>query len=137
MTEHPSPAGTGDVATAELIHRLTEQTSRLVRDELKLAQAEMTRKGTRLARGAGLFGGSGVVALYGVACLLAAAVAGLATVLAVWLAALVVGAVLLMVSAAVALSGKRQVSRGTPLVPQEALDSVKLDAETISERARR
>jgi hypothetical protein len=137
MTEHTSPAGTGDVATAELIHRLTEQTSRLVRDELKLAQAEMTRKGTRLARGASLVGGGGVAALYGVACLLAAAVAGLATVLAVWLAALVVGAVLLMVAGVVALSGKRQVSRGTPLVPQEALDSVKLDAETISGRARR
>src|SRR5580700_8690607 len=136
MTEQARPSSAGDPATSELIHRLAEQMSRLVRDELKLAQAEMTRKGTRVARGAGLFGGSGVVALFAVACLLAAAVAGLATVLAVWLAALIVGAALLMIAGIVALSGKRQVSRGTPLVPHEALESVKLDAETISERAR-
>jgi hypothetical protein len=135
MTE-TTPASPGDPSTAELIHRLTEQVSRLVRDELRLAQAELTSKGARLARGAGLFGGSGVIAVYAAGCLIAAAVAGLATVVAVWLAALVVGAALLACAGVAALAGKRQVSRGTPLVPQETIGSVKLDAETISERAR-
>jgi uncharacterized membrane protein YqjE len=136
MTEQTRPANASDPSTGELIHRLTEQTSQLVRDELKLAQAEMTRKVTRLARGAGLLGGSGVIALFAVACLLAAAVAGLATALATWLAALIVGVVLLACAGVAALAGKRQVSRGTPLVPQETADSVRLDAETITERAR-
>ncbi len=98
MTEHASPASASQQSTGELVQQLTEQTSRLIRDELKLAQAEMTRKGTRLAKGAGLFSGSGVIALYAIGCLLAAAIAGLATVLAVWLAALIVGAALLLIA---------------------------------------
>ncbi len=136
MTEHASPASASQQSAGELVQQLTEQTSRLVRDELKLAQAEMTRKGTRLAKGAGLFSGSGVIALYAIGCLLAAAIAGLATVLAVWLAALIVGAALLLIAGVTALAGKRQVSEATPLVPQEAVESVKADAETISESVR-
>jgi Putative Actinobacterial Holin-X, holin superfamily III len=135
MTE-TTPPGPSDPSTAELMHRLTEQVSRLVRDEFRLAQAELTRKGTRVARGAGLFGGSGVIAVYAAGCLIAAAVAGLATTVATWLAALIVGAGLLACAGVAALAGKRQVSRGTPLVPKETIGSVKLDAETISERAR-
>jgi len=77
-----------------------------------------------------------VIALYAVACLLAAAVAGLATVLPTWLAAVIVGAALLACAGIAALSGRSQLSRGMPPVPQEAADSIKLDAETITERAR-
>jgi hypothetical protein len=141
MTEQTRVAGgggdgTGEASTGELIHLLAEQLSRLVREEMKLAQAEMTRKAGRFALGAGLFGGSSVIGLYAAACLLAAAVAGLATVLAVWLAALIVGGALLICAGIAALAGKRQVSRATPLVPAETVESVKLDAETITERAR-
>ncbi|HXW44320.1 MAG TPA: phage holin family protein [Streptosporangiaceae bacterium] len=136
MTDQARPVNADEPSTGELIHQLTEQMSRLVRDEMKLAQAEMSRKGTRLAIGAGLFGGSSVIALYATGCLLAAAVAGLATVLATWLAALIVGVALLMCAGVVALAGKRKVSAATPLVPQETMHSVQLDAETITERAR-
>jgi hypothetical protein len=137
VTERTGPASASDPATSELLHRLTEQTSRLVHDELKLAQAEMTRKGRRLAGGTGLLGGSSVIAFYAAACLIAAAVAGLATVLAAWLAALIVGGALLICAGTGALAGKRQLGRAIPLVPQETVDSVKLDAETITERARK
>lgn len=75
--------------------------------------------------------------LYGAGCLIAAAVAGLATVLAIWLAALVVGGVLLICAGICALAGKRQVTSATPLVPQETVDCVNLDAEAITERARK
>ncbi|HUD76444.1 MAG TPA: phage holin family protein [Streptosporangiaceae bacterium] len=136
MSEHASPATSSQHSTGELIQQLAEQTSRLVRDEMKLAQAEMSRKGTRLAKGAGLFGGSGIIVLFAVACLLAAAIAGIATVLATWLAALIVGAGLLLCAGIAALVGKRQVAEATPLVPQETVQSVKADAEAISESAR-
>ncbi len=117
MTEHASPATSSQHSTGELVQQLAEQTSRLVRDEMKLAQAEMSRKGTRLAKGAGLFGGSGIIVVFAVGCLLAAAIAGIATVLATWLAALIVGAGLLLCAGIAALVGKRQVAGATPLVP--------------------
>jgi membrane protein len=136
VPEQASPATSTQHSTGELVQQLAEQTSRLVRDEMKLAQAEMSRKGTRLAKGAGLFGGSGIIVLFAVACLLAAAIAGIATVLATWLAALIVGAGLLLCAGIAALVGKRQVAGATPLVPQETVQSVKADAEAISESAR-
>src|ERR1700728_3150498 len=93
-------------STGELIKLLSEQVSTLVRDELKLAQLEMTRKGKQAGIGAGMLGGGGVLALYGIGCLIACAILGLSRVLEPWLAALIVGAALLLVSAVAALLGK-------------------------------
>ena len=50
---------------------LSEQVSVLVRDELKLAQLEMTSKGKQAAFGTGMFGAAGLTAVYAVGCLLA------------------------------------------------------------------
>jgi Putative Actinobacterial Holin-X, holin superfamily III len=123
-------------STAELIKQMTEQVSTLVRDELKLAQVEMTRKGKQAGIGAGMLGGGGLVALYGVACLIACAIIGLSHVMQAWLAALIVGVILLAVAGVAALIGKNRVQRAVPPVPREAVESVKTDVEEIKERAR-
>lgn len=132
-----APAGPQDATAGELVKQLTEQVSRLVRDELTLAGAEMADKGRRAGRGAGLLGGSGIVTLYGIGCLIAAAVAGLAAVLATWLAALVVGVALLVIAGLAALVAKSQLTKATPPVPEEAVGSVKADVQEIRERAHR
>jgi uncharacterized membrane protein YqjE len=124
-------------STGELVKRLSEQVSVLVRDELKLAQLEMTRKGKQAGIGAGMLGGSGLIALYGVACLLACAILGLSRVLEPWLAALIVGAALLLVSGVAALLGKARLKKAAPLVPAQATGSVKADVNEIRERAHR
>jgi hypothetical protein len=124
-------------STGELVKLLSEQVSVLLRDELKLAQLEMTRKGKQAGLGAGMLGGSGVIALYGVGCLLACAIIALSGVVAAWLAALIVGAALLAVAVAAAVVGKGRLQKATPPVPEEAVDSIKSDVEEIKERARR
>jgi uncharacterized membrane protein YqjE len=124
-------------STGELVKRLSEQVSVLVRDELKLAQLEMTRKGKQAGIGAGMLGGSGLIALYGVACLLACAILGISRVLQPWLAALIVGAALLLVSGVAALLGKARLKKAAPLVPAQAADGVKADVNEIRERAHR
>jgi Putative Actinobacterial Holin-X, holin superfamily III len=133
--------GGGDAArehsTGELVKQLTEQVATLVRDELKLAQLEMTRKGKQAGLGAGLLGGGGLIALYGVGCLIACAVIGLSHVVQPWLAALIVGAALLAVAGVAALTGKGRIQRAAPPVPTEAAGRVKADVEEIRERARR
>ena len=123
--------------TGELVKQLSEQLSHLVRDELKLAQVEMTSKGKQAGLGIGMLGTGGVLALYGVACLLACAVIALAGVVAAWLAALIVGAVVLAVAAAIGLAGKGRVQKATPPVPQEAVESIQADVEEIKEKAHR
>jgi putative superfamily III holin-X len=136
MTAISNPGGQ-DVPTGQLVKQLSEQISQLVRDELKLATLEMTSKGKTAARGAGLFGGSGVLALYGGGCLVASAIIALAGVLRPWLAALIVGAALFAVAGIAALAGKGQIKKATPPVPSRTADSVKADIEQIKENAHR
>jgi hypothetical protein len=135
--DHPAPARQADATTAELVRQLAEQTSRLVRDEFRLAQAEMAQKGARAGRGAGFLGGSGILALYGIGCLLAAAVAGLTTVLDTWLAALIVGAAVLAAAGLAALGGKQQFGKAVPLMPRETVESTSADLHEIKRKAHR
>jgi uncharacterized membrane protein YqjE len=126
-----------DASTGQLVKQLSEEISQLVRDEVKLATVEMTGKAKTAARGAGLFGGGGVMALYGTGCLLAAAIIALAGVMRPWLAALVVGVALFAAAGLAALAGKGQLKKATPPVPSRAADSVKADVEQIKESAHR
>jgi uncharacterized membrane protein YqjE len=128
-------AATDDRSAGELVKQLSEQVSRLVRDELRLAQVEMTSKGKRAGVGIGMLGGGGVIALFGFGCLLAAAIVALAGAVAAWLAALIVGVAVLLAAAAVALAGRKQLSKAAPPVPEQAIDSVKADVAEVKERA--
>src|SRR5918997_4544756 len=83
-----------DQSTSELVQRASEQISRLVKDELALAKAELTEKGKHAGVGVGLFGGGGVLALYGVGVLIITFVLLLDLVLPAWAAALIVTVVL-------------------------------------------
>lgn len=126
-----------DKPVGELFQDLSQHTSTLVRQELELAQLELKEKGKRAGLGAGMFGGAGLVALYGAGALIAAIILLLATALEPWLAALIVAVALLAVAGVLALTGKRQVDRATPPVPERAIDSIQHDVEEVKERARR
>ncbi|MFV2113021.1 phage holin family protein [Micromonospora sp. DT178] len=119
-------------STAELVQRATEQVSRLVRDELALARAELTQKGKHAGIGIGLFGGGGALALYGLGALVATAILLLDLVLPAWAAALIVAVVLFAMAGVLALVGKKQVSQAVPPVPEAAVRSVRADVDTVA-----
>jgi uncharacterized membrane protein len=125
-----------DASVSELIQQLGEQTSRLARQEVELAKAEMTVKGKRLGVGAGAFGGAGLVALFGLGALTAAVILVLATAMTAWLAALIVAAIYLAVAGVLALVGKSKVESATPPLPERAVASVKQDVEQTKLRAK-
>lgn len=139
--QHPGQTGgTGQADTrsvAELVGDASEQLSRLVRDEIRLATLEMQEKGKKIGKGAGLAGAGTLLALYGLGALVAAAIIGLAGPLPAWAAALIVGAVLLVVAGILALAGKKNVQSATPPVPADAVDGVKQDVATLKERSRK
>ena len=122
-----------DRSIAELLKQLTEQTRTLVRDEIRLATLELKDKGKKAGVGAGLFGASGMVTLYGVGTLIAALVLVLATAMDAWLAALIVAVVLFAVAAVLALTGKREIEHAGPPVPEEAMASTKQDVASVKE----
>jgi Flp pilus assembly protein TadB len=136
-TQAPRQVAAQDRPTGELVKDLSEEISHLVRDELRLAQLEMTRKGKQAGLGIGLFAGGGGIAVYGLGCLVACAVIAIATVLAAWLAALIVGAALLLVAGMAALLGKRRLAKASPPVPEETIGSVKADVDEVRERTHR
>ena len=130
-------SATPEPSTGQLVSDLTDQISRLVRDEARLAQAEVTQKAKRLGVGAGLFGGAGLFAFFGLAVLITTAILLLDLVLPAWLAALIVAVVLFAVAGVLALVGKKDVQKGSPPVPTEAIASTKADIRTVKESARR
>ncbi len=130
-------AANQDRPIGDLAKELSEQVSRLVHEELRLAELEMTQKGKRLGFAAGMFGSGGVFALYGIAAILAAAILALAKVVPAWGSALIVAGALFAIAGTLAALGRRQMRRATPPVPRQTVDSVKADVEEIKERAHR
>jgi hypothetical protein len=125
-----------DRPLGELVQDLSRQTSTLIRQEMRLAQAELAEKGKHAGKGAGMFGGAGLVALYGVGALIAAAILGLATVLEPWIAAAAVGVGLLVIAGLLALTGKKEIDEAGPPKPELAMESVQRDVETVKARAK-
>ncbi|MEU8033571.1 phage holin family protein [Streptomyces sp. NPDC049099] len=121
----------------ELVQRASQQLTELVRGELRLAQAEMKEKGKRYGKGGGLFGGAGVVGFLMAQALVATMIAALAVALPVWAAGLIVTAVLGVITAVMALSGKKQVDQAAPPTPVQTVENVKADVAEIKESAHR
>lgn len=132
-----SPATRDDPTIAELIQQITEESSQLIRTELKLAQVEMTQKAKSAGVGLGAFGTAGILALYGVGCLILTAIFALALVLPTWAAAVIVGAVVLLAAGVAALLGKKKLSDAAPPVPSATVENVKADVAEIKESVRR
>lgn len=126
-----TPPPSADEPLGALVHRLSEQLPELIRSELRLAQAELKEKGRSAGIGAGAFGVAGILALYGLACLLAAAVIALALAVPAWLAAVIVGLVLLAAAGVAGLIGKRSVEQATPPAPERAISGIKEDVATV------
>jgi MFS family permease len=124
-----------DASVAELVKQLSEQSSRLARQEVELAKAELAIKGKRAGIGAGMFGGAGVIGVYALGALIAAAILALATAVTAWLAALIIAVVLGAIAGVLALQGKNKVQQATPPVPEQATESVKEDVQWAKTRA--
>ncbi|ANE77954.1 hypothetical protein A7U43_00195 [Mycobacterium adipatum] len=116
----------------ELVNRLTTQTSRLIRDELQLAQKEFQLAAKKTAVGGGLFSTAGLLAGLGLLAVVTAAIAGLALVLPVWAAAAVVAVALFAAAGIAAVVGKQQVQRA-PDAAHEVLTSVTQDVQAVQE----
>ena len=115
----------------KLIADLPGALTDLIRSEIELLKAELIAKLKHVGIGAGLVLAGVVIALFAFGVLLAAAVLGIATALPAWLAALIVGVALLIITTVLVLIGVRQLKAGVPPVPTETIDSVKHDVDAI------
>lgn len=125
-----------DRSVAELMRQLSEQTSTLVRQEMELARTELTAKGKQAGIGIGMFGAAGIVGLYSAGALTAVLVLLLSKAMTGWLAALIVTVVYAAIAGILAVAGRSRVQRGVPPTPEQTVQTVKEDVQTIEERAK-
>jgi uncharacterized membrane protein YqjE len=127
MATH-DPVDARDRGIGDLLKELAGQTSTLVRQEIRLAQAEVTERGKVAGRGAGLLAGGAMAALLGLGALTAVLVVALDSALALWLAALIVSVLWLALAGVLAASGKKALQASTPPAPQ-TVETVKEDIQ--------
>jgi uncharacterized membrane protein YqjE len=130
MSVESKPAA--DASIGQLVSQLSTQTSRLVRDELRLATKELQQSAKHAGIGAGLFSAAGLLSVLGLMTLVAAGVAALALVLPVWAAAVIVAVVLFLAAGIAGLFGRKQAEEiGPP--PKESVESVKADIQEVKD----
>ncbi|QDB80863.1 phage holin family protein [Georgenia sp. 311] len=115
----------------ELVARVSEQFSRILRGEIELIQVKLADKAKHVGVGAGFFAVAGLLALYALGVLITAAVLGLAVALPAWLSALIVGVVLLIIAAVAALIGKKKVQEGQAPSAEETKANLKADVDAV------
>jgi hypothetical protein len=113
------------------IANVREHATKLAGLELELATLELKQKLAALGAGVGLLVGAGVVGLYVLGFLLLTIAAALATTMSAWLALLIVTLFLLLVVVVLVLVGLRQVRKGSPPVPAQAIAEAKLTSEAL------
>jgi hypothetical protein len=131
VSDLKAPEQSTKKSLGSLLGSLPELISRLIRGEIQLAKTELVTKLKEAGVGAGLLVGAALFGFFLLAVLITAGVLGLATVVAPWLAALIVAAVLLVVTGVLALLGVKALKKGVPPVPQQAVDSVKADVAAL------
>lgn len=123
--------------TGELLGQFSDQISRLVRNEVVLAQQEVRRKMAGTGRTAVLLGlGIGLL-LLGAGAVVAGAVLALALALPAWVSALIVGVVLVIFGAIFASVARGRVKRAGLPVPEEAISSMSQNLKVVMAGARR
>jgi Putative Actinobacterial Holin-X, holin superfamily III len=125
----PGTADPRDRPLGELFKQLSEETTRLVHQELELAKAELTQKGRQAGMGAGMFGGAGALGLAALGALTACFILALNAVMPAWLAALLVAVVYGIIAFVLVKQGQARIRRATPPVPEQTIETVKEDVE--------
>lgn len=125
----------GDRKVGELVIDVTERVSILVREEIALAKAELTEKVTDIGRGAVVGIAAGVFVLMALAMIMHAVAWGINDLLnvetAVWAGFLIEAVLLLIIAAGAGLFAYKSVKKGTPPMPEMAIEEVKETKSTL------
>lgn len=125
-----------DTGLAGAVKRLSEDLGILVKSEMELARRELAEKAKTAGVGAGMLSGSAITALLMLGSLTAFAIIAIALVLPLWLSALIVTALWAVVTAGLALAGKKKIQDAGPLIPEQTIASVKEDVRWAKDAAK-
>jgi uncharacterized membrane protein YqjE len=125
-----------DEPVGDLLKQVQGEASTLVKNEVKLAKAELTEKAKEVGVGAGMFGGAGLLAALASLAFMLCVIFALGTLMPDWLSALIVTVVFVAGAGVLALMGKKRIQKAGPPIPEETVESVKQTIETVKEEAK-
>ena len=117
----------------ELFSELAAETGTLVRQEVALAQVELTAKATRVGRNVGFLAVGGAIGYAALLAILAGVIIGLSNFMPAWVAALLVGLVV-GGGAFFVISSALEELKKTNLRPEESVESIKEDAQWLKKQ---
>jgi hypothetical protein len=121
-----------DRTVGELFNELAVETSTLVRQEVKLATAEMSRKASYALTQVLFIAAGLLLGVVGLLSLLFALIFGLATVIELWKSALLVGIVSAVIAVAAVAKGLSAL-REMDLTPRQTIQTIKEDKRWIQQ----
>jgi hypothetical protein len=125
-TEAANGPGVGAAAK-----QVAEHASALARLEMELAGLEVKRKVASLGLGIALGIGAAILGLFALGFGLATVAAAFATFMPTWLALLIVFGILLLITVVLGLLAVGRIKRGTPPVPEQAIEEAKLTTAAL------
>ena len=114
----------------DLFSELAADTGTLVRQEVALAQAELSGKATRVGKQVGFLAVGGAIGYAAMLAIMAGVIIGLSNFIPAWIAALLVGAVVGATSFFLISSAIERL-KNTNLKPEESVESIKEDAQWL------
>lgn len=114
----------------DLFSELASETSLLIRQEVALAQVEVTKKAEKVGKNIGYLAVGGAVGYAAMLAVLAALIIGLGNFIPLWLSALLVGAVIGII-AYFMISSALSALKNTDLKPQQTVETLKEDAQWL------
>lgn len=127
---HTNANGAAESSIGEIIGNVSDDLSRLFRQEVELAKAEIKQEATNAGKAAGMLGGAGFAGYLAVVLLSFAIVFGLGNVMDLGWAALVVAVVWGIIGAVLYAGGRRRLKTLDP-VPRRTVDTIKEDARWL------
>jgi hypothetical protein len=122
-----------DRSIGELFAELAGDTSTLVRQEVSLAKAELTRNAARVGKQVGLLAIGGALGYAALLAIVAAAIMGLAEVIPAWVSALVVGVVFAII-AGLLITKALHALKQTDVAPRVTIETLKEDAQWMKDQ---
>ena len=122
-----------EASLGDLFSDLAEQTGRLIRNEAALAKSELADTAAAAGRNVGFLAVGGFIGYAGFLTLMAALVVVLSYAMPLWLSALVVGAVLGIISYFLITSSITELKK-TAWAPQQTIESIKEDAQWLKKQ---
>jgi hypothetical protein len=114
----------------DLFSELATETSTLIRQEMALAQTEMTQKATKAGKNVGYLAVGGAVGYAGLLAIVAGVIMGLSYLIPAWIAALLVGAVIAIASYVLISSGLTAL-KNMEVKPTATVETIKEDAQWL------